>query len=276
MKLSAGTKGSPIITLLSDLGLADTSVANTKAILMNCLPDATIVDLSHDVSRYDLQEAAYIVASAVKHFPSGTVHILLVDVFSSNTSRLLLAKKEGQFFIAPDNGLLSFAFGDDVDGAWMCREFTGPFLFAAWLNSVCDIINELEKNTELSYEQYKIKDTRRLLKTRTSADSIDCNILYIDHYGNVVLDITKSQFEQTTEDKEFRIKIFRKKDITTISGAYNDVTPGDPLCRFNGAGYLEVALNQASMASLLGLDKSSASYQSIKIFLSSVNSRIIS
>ena len=99
-------------------------------------------------------------------------------------------------------------------------------------------------------------------------DGVECNILYIDRYENVVLDITKTQFDAMVKGRPFKIKIMRMDDITTVSNNYNDVAKDEPLCRFNSAGFLEIAFNHAPAATSLGLGSFSTGnlrYQTIKI-----------
>ncbi len=236
---------------------------------MRYAPDATVVDISHNVAQYDLQQAAYLLLSAYGHFSKGTVHIVLVDVFSGDKPGMLLVQKDGYYFIAPDNGVLSLAFGSEIGDARLCFEFTKQQDFSDWVNSAGKVVEAvLQGNTE-QFKTCEVKMARRLLQPQVMPLGIDCNILYIDRYENVVLDITRKQFDEYVKGRPFRIKVMRMQDITTISNNYNDVPEGDPLCRFNDAGFLEIALNHQPAASLLGLGPHSAGnlrYQTIRIF----------
>jgi S-adenosylmethionine hydrolase len=259
------------ITLLSDLGTKDAAVSIAKAILWRYAPDAPVVDISHHAAQYDLQQAAYLLLSAYRYFPAGTVHVLLTDVFSSAAPRILLAEKEGHFFIAPDNGILVLAFNAEIGNVRACKEFKPPYLFSEWINDAGKIIEKLWAGDEigLHFPLCEIKQTHRLLQPQPGPHGVDCNIMYIDRYENVVLDITRAQFEEIVKNRPFRIKIMRAEDITRISDNYNDVNPGEPLCRFNNAGFLEIAFNHAPAASFLGLNSFSSGnlrYQTIRIF----------
>ena len=258
-----------IITLLSDLGTRDASVTVAKAILMRYAPGAVFVDISHDVVQYDLQQAAYLLLSAYKHFQEGTVHILPIDVFAGDTPCLLLVKKDGHYFIAPDNGVLSLAFGQEMENKLRCFEFSKPHNFSGWMNSAGRVVDSLQQGNLSAYVPCEVKEARRLIQPQVMPLGVDCNILYIDRYENVVLDITRQQFDEYVKGRPFRIKVMRMKDITAISNNYNDVPEGKPLCRFNSAGFLEIALNHEPIASLLGLGSYSTGnlrYQTIRIF----------
>ena len=261
----------PIITLLSDLGTQDASVATAKAVLLRYANDATILDISHRTEQYDLQQAAYLLLSAYKYFPTGTIHVLLVDVFSGDTPRMLVAERDGYFFIAPDNGTLALAFGTGLENIRLYQEFKRPFVFSDWINGVGKVVEALsaEHKNNLDLQPYEVKTSPRLLQPKVMPDGVDCHILYIDRYENIVLDITKPQFEEMIKGRPFKIKIMRAEDITHISDNYNDVKNGEPLCRFNSAGFLEIAFNHAPAATLLGLGSFSTGnlrYQTIKIF----------
>ena len=236
---------------------------------MRSASDAVFIDISHNVVQYDLQQGAYLLLSAYKHFSKGTVHVILVDVFSGDVPRMLLAEKDGYYFIAPDNGILPLAFGNEMDSTLLCSEFVGQYSFSDWIKNAGKVIEAIAQGSVSQFKPCEVKMARRLLQPQVMPLGIDCNVLYIDRYENVVLDITRKQFDEYVKERPFRIKVMRLEDITTISNNYNDVPDGKPLCRFNSAGFLEIALNHEPIASLLGLgpySSGSLRYQTIRIF----------
>ena len=258
-----------IVTLLSDLGTRDVSVTIAKAALMGYAPDAAVVDISHQVACFDLQQAAYLLLCAYPHFPQRTIHIAMVDIFAGDIPRMLLAEKDGCFFIAPDNGVLPLTFGTEQCITWLCYEFKKPFVFSQWLNQAGVVIRMLQVGGALPFKEYAVNEVPRMLQPKVMADGIECNILCIDRYENVVLDITRPQFDELKKNRPFKVKIMRMGDITSVSNNYNDVPQGAPLCRFNNAGFMEIALNHGSAASLLGLNAGNTSnlgYRTIRIF----------
>lgn len=236
---------------------------------MRYAPEATVVDISHMVAQYNVQQAAYLLFSAYRHFPKGTIHVSLVDVFAGDNPRMLLNERDGYYFITPDNGILPLAFGTEIENTRLCYEFTKPFIFSEWINNTGRVIETLSGGGALSYKACTIKNIPRLLQPKLMNDGVECNILYIDRFENVVLDITRPRFDEIIKNRPFKIKIMRMEDITTISHNYNDVTGGQPFCRFNNAGFLEIALNNDRAASLFGLESFSTGslrYQTVKIF----------
>lgn len=256
----------PTITLLTDLGTRDASVSMAKAVLLQHAPHARITDITHRVPQHGLIQAAYLLLSAYAHFPKETIHIVPIDVFNADTVRILLTKQEGYWFIAPDNGLLPLAFGNLSENMWLCYALPHPVSFNEWMEHAGKIVAQVVAGNALPYTPHAVDTTHRILQPIATGDGVDCNVLHIDPYQNVVLDITQQQFETIVGDRPFTIKTLRMKNITTISKNYNDVEVGEPLCRFNSAGFLEIALNHAQAAAYLGLDPSNPRYEAIKIF----------
>lgn len=247
--------------------MGSASVANMQAVLKRHIPGCIITDISHTVAPYDIQQAAFILQSAYRHFPRGAVHILLIDALGGNG--MLLAERDGFYFIVPDNGILPLVFSDVSEHTLLCSKPEQLFSFKEWMGLAAVVAEKIFSGDDLPYERYdKIKNTRQV-KPGITPGGIDCGIQYIDRYGNVILDMTREQFELLVREKPFRIKVMRS-DITAISKYYDDVAEGTPLCRFNDAGFLEIALNRSSAAGLLGLDANntgSLHYQSIRIFV---------
>jgi S-adenosylmethionine hydrolase len=256
-----------VITLLTDLGSQSTSVSVAKAIVIRYAPGTVIADISHDVTQYDLQQAAYLLLSAYKHFPRGTIHIVPVDIFNGDVPVILLVEKDDSYFIAPGNGILPLAFGEE-ESVRLCYEMKKPFSFADWMDNAGRVIENIRSGKSLPYKAHTPQVAPQLMQPKVMHDGIDCNILYIDRHQNVVLDITRTQFDALIKNRPFRIKAL-KHDITAISNNYNDVSEDMPLCRFNASGFLEIAVNHGAAATLLGLatDNTAAiTYQTIKIF----------
>ncbi|MEI8279032.1 MAG: SAM-dependent chlorinase/fluorinase [Bacteroidota bacterium] len=259
------------ITLLSDFGHQDASVAITKGILMQHVPHAAVVDISHLVEPFHLQQAAYLLLSSYKSFPTGTVHVLLFDVFSEKTPRLLLAEKDGHYFIAPDNGVLSLAFGNTLHSVWNCFELQHPGIFKDWLHQIGIIAAQLQTQTpqQLPYTPFHMKIAPQHWQPKVEGNAIECQVIHIDRYENVVLNISKEQFEEVGNGRPFNIQFMRNEEINTLSTHYYHVREGEKLCRFNATGYLEIAINRGKAASLFGLKlyrDTHLIYSTIKIF----------
>ena len=118
----------PIITLLTDFGASDVFVASMKGVILGINPLAHIVDLTHDIPAHNIREAAYLLHSAARYFPSGTIHVAVVDPGVGSERRPLLVFSMEQYFIAPDNGLLSYVLATEFDAE--IRELTNKVQIA--------------------------------------------------------------------------------------------------------------------------------------------------
>jgi len=257
-----------IITLLSDLGTRDPAIPVAKAILMQHVADAALIDISHQVMQYDIRQAAYLLLSAYRSFAKGTVHIIAVDIFAGPAPCMLLAKKDGHYFIAPDNGILPLAFGTELENTRMCYECSRPYSFSDWMRNAGTVITTVMQGWVLPYRKCEVKNAPKIRQHQVTPYGVDCNILYVDRYKNVVLDISRKQFDKVANNRPFSIQLFRMS-VSAISTHYNEVPVKEPLCRFNNAGFLEIAVNQGHAATLLGLDSVNTSdlrYQTVRIF----------
>src|SRR5512140_1832078 len=99
-----------IITLTTDFGLSDHFVGVMKGVILGIHPAARIVDITHDVGAFEITEGAFVIAEASRWFPRSTVHVVVVDPGVGTARRPILAEAAGQFFLAPDNGVLSMLF----------------------------------------------------------------------------------------------------------------------------------------------------------------------
>lgn len=265
-----------IITLTTDYGLKDHFVGSLKGKIISGYDKATIIDISHNIDPFNVLQAAYCISAAYKNFPKGSIHIIDVDSELTANTKHIAIQYNDQFFIAADNGILSAltqhkniqkqvvvnihdrlhenASDQDVFVAVACHIARGGLL-----NVVGKEFEELKKVSELTAD---IDKDGTLLKG---------NVIYIDHLGNCVTNISKSVFTNLVRGRDFEIKFKnRTKSITRIHKKYADFKNADkyPLNNFEGLALalfnendlLEIALYKSnpktagSASSLLGLN----------------------
>ena len=243
------------ITLLSDFGLQDASVAIARGILMQHAAGLPIIDISHDVKPFHTRQAAYLLASAYANFPEGTCHVLLFDLFSESSPRLALCAYNGHYFLSPDNGLLPLALGAVKYDAWQCFEMAREHTFTDWLSTAGNIVNSLQTKQPgtLDLPALKLKEVAKQTTPSLAGNTVLCEVIHIDHYENVVINITRDQFEEYRNGRAFRLVFMGMEEIEEISSSYHDVREGYKLGRFNSNGYLEICINRGKAASLFGL-----------------------
>ena len=100
----------PLITLTTDFGVTDHFAATMKGVILRIAPKARIIDVTHQVRAFEIAEAAFVIAEAYRYFPAKTIHVIVVDPGVGSARRPLLAEMGGQYFVAPDNGVLSMIF----------------------------------------------------------------------------------------------------------------------------------------------------------------------
>jgi S-adenosylmethionine hydrolase len=248
----------PPITLTTDFGLSDHYVGAMKGVILSIYPSARIVDISHGVGAFEIAEAAFTLSQAYGYFPRGTVHVTVVDPGVGTARRPILAKADGQFFIAPDNGVLSMIYArgphkvraissDRYFLKPVSQTFHGRDIFAPVAAHLASGIAParfgklIEDYLRLSFD----KPERTGRRTWTGA------ILKVDRFGNVVTnfkvedfpDLGKRNFEMTA-GPQFIVVLARNYAERGGSGVLFLIV--------GSAGYYEISASQASAAKLLG------------------------
>lgn len=242
------------ITLLSDFGQQDATAAVARGVLMQHNDKSNIIDISHDVTPFHTGQAAYLLATAYKNFPEGTCHVLLFDLFSEAVCRLVLCRYKGHYFLTPDNGLLPLALGLNNIDAYKILELKSAETFNDWLHTAAIAIHGLqEKKDYVDYAPYLLKAAPEHYLPLFENGKAKCEVIHVDHYENVVINVTRQQFESIGKGRSFQLQFIRVEEINEISNNYSDVKEGYKLCRFNSNDYLEICVNRGKAASLFGL-----------------------
>lgn len=265
----------PIITLTTDFGLKDHFVGAVKGHIYRELPEGTIVDISHQVSPFHIQECAYILKNAYRAFPDGSIHIVGVDSekTAENTHVAVLVDKH--YFITADNGVISL-ITEEVKPEKVVEINLPNLTQNAFpvLNVFVPVACHLARGGTLEVIGKPFGEIRSIKELTPSVsnngNTLLGSVLYIDNYGNVVSNIHKSLFEAYRKGRRFTLEA-RNKKLSEIHGKYSDIVnfglergqrrgAGDLLALFNSSGYIELAIYKSNLntvggaASLLGLD----------------------
>jgi S-adenosylmethionine hydrolase len=244
----------PILTLTTDIGQQDYLVGAIKGQFVNLLPSLNICDITHYLSKTNFPQAAYTCNNAFRYYPPGTFHLVIVNLFESATKNLLVAKYRDQYIICPDNGLLTMIAGvkpTEIVGISLDKHQTLLEITQHVAFSVAAIHDEGklpaggEPITEI-VEKYPLRAT-------IGQNWMEGQILFIDNFENVVINITREEFHEQKKGRGFKIVFKRNEIIDTISENYTSVSESEKLAWFNSAGYLEIALRNGNMAGLFGL-----------------------
>jgi S-adenosyl-L-methionine hydrolase (adenosine-forming) len=245
-----------LLTLTSDIGNQDYLVGAVKAQLLQMNPEFSIVDISHNIPPFNYPQAAYVCRSAYKNFPAFSYHLILINLFDTKPEQLLLAYHNNQYLLCADNGLLTMILEEKPEMVIGIplekRAVKNTIFYASVMGKVVNqLVNgESIKNIGLSDVSYLEKNH---LRPMLDKNWIEGQIIFIDNFENVIVNITREQFEEQRKGRSFRIVFKRDEMIDRISESYADVAEGEKLAFFNSAGYLEIAINKGNAAGLFGL-----------------------
>lgn len=231
-----------IITLITDLGTKDHYLATLKANIYSRIPDARIVDISNDVSKFNVFEASYHLKNSFRHFPEGTFHLVGVTGTQAKKNRYLLVYFQRQFILTPDNGMIHL-FSNEPPEA-VIEIYHNGNNSPAFLNDVLvDTVYKICDNTPAEEIGEQTSEYVRLLPYEPviSPSNITGRCIYIDSFGNVITNITETLFHEIGKGRAFSITL-PGEIITEISENYSDVRSGDVVALFNSGGNLEIAI----------------------------------
>jgi S-adenosyl-L-methionine hydrolase (adenosine-forming) len=266
----------PLLTLTSDIGSPDYLVGAVKAQLLQLNPEFSIIDISHNIPPFNYPQAAYVCRSAIKNFPEFTYHLILVNLFEKKPEQLLLAFHNNQYLLCADNGLLTMILEETPEMIMGIPLDKMAIKNTTFITSVMGtVVNQLvngEPITNIGIPDVSYMEKRHLRPTLEN-NSIEGQIIFIDSFENVIVNINREQFEEQRKGRSFRIVFKRDETIDRISETYADVSEGEKLALFNSAGYLEIAVNKGNAAGLFGLKgysekmmQSQLAYQTVRVY----------
>ena len=263
-----------IITLTTDYGLKDHFVGALKGKILSEYSEATIIDISHYIDPFNTVEASYIIGASYSSFPKGTVHLIGVDLELNKENQHIVMQWNDHYFIAADNGILSMLTQKIVPQKIVAINIHDRLHNEATdLDVFVKVACHIAKGGLLNVIGKEIKAIKQVTDLQAvpanDGNSIKGYVIYIDHFGNVVTNISKKQFMEVAKGRPYEI-VLRTKNIKTILPNYSAIASsdkypikyyeGEKLAIFNEAGLLEIAIFRSnpskvgSANSLLGLN----------------------
>jgi S-adenosylmethionine hydrolase len=254
----------PTIAFLTDFGLRDHYVGAMKGAALSVCPDATLVDITHDITAQDILEGALELAAAYRYFPAGTIFVAVVDPGVGSSRKGIAAAAGDYFFVAPDNGLLTLVLQQlpastvieltDPQFArpTISRTFEGRDRFApaaAWL--ACGTPIASLGSIVSSYERIDIP------APRVTPDAVVGVVLRVDRFGNLITNIDRSTVEQFGPAEELRVTA-GSQNVGAVVATYADAPLAEVCALFGSTDRLEIAVNRGNAAALLGLAREAA------------------
>lgn len=254
MTYTAATEKSPasVITLTTDMGLRDYYVAAVKGALLSQCRNVRIVDVSHEITPFSIAEGAFVLRNAYPHFPKGSIHIFGVrpELDLDEGVYHVLIEHDGHFFIGADNGAFSLMFEHiperifELELTQDIDDMTFPTK-DVFVKAACHLARG--GTPEVIGRARKGLVERSMFRPVVDQKLIKGSVIYIDHYGNAVTNITRALFKEVGKGRPFELVYHRAgNSIREISHAYHNVPRGDRVALFGSAGYLEIAINSGA------------------------------
>ncbi len=247
----------PALTLSTDIGQYDYLTGAIKGQLLSTVPECTIADITHQLSPYNYQQSAYICKNAFKYFPVDTFHIVIINFFERAPTHILISEFNDQFIICPDNGILTMITGIKPKNVFaISTNSNGKATLLQCTQIIAETIEKIVhgKNLLSIGTAINVIDEKYPMRSASGPDWIESQIIFIDNFENVIVNLEKEEFEEIRKNRKFKIVLMRNSElIEKISDHYATVQPGENMAFFNSAGYLEIAINKGNVAGLFGL-----------------------
>ncbi len=246
-----------IITLTTDLGDKDIYQAALKGSILKLLPTVNIVDITHNVAAFNVQQAAFILKNSFYYFPEGTVHLIGIDTVYNNDTKYLAVSYKNHYFVGSDNGIFSLMFATEPDeiveiNIMQDLKFLHFPLADIFVKAACHLAND-GKLEEIGLPIASI-EKKMNLQPIIEKNTIKGSVIYIDSFQNVITNITKEFFNKVQQGRQFTLYFKRNETINHLSWHYNEVPEGEKLCLFGISDHLEIAINKGNASGLLGLN----------------------
>lgn len=252
----------PIITLTTDYGTGDHLVGTLKGVILNINPDATIVDITHEIAPFDVLDAALTIAQASKYFPPRTIHLVVVDPGVGTERRPLLVRADTHYFIAPDNGVLSLIYHREE--SLTVRHLTTEHYFLHPVSQTfqgrdifASVAGWLTKHWQPASMGDTITDFKRFAMPKPKQDGYVLKgvILRIDRFGNLMTNFAASDFpEETLKAGKIQLMV-SDKEVTRLVANFAQGQPNEPVAVIGSSGYLEITVNKGSASRVMSVGR---------------------
>jgi len=246
-----------VVTLLSDFGNRDQYVSEMKGTILSLCSSATVVDISHEIEKFNIRVGAFVLAAASPYFPAGSIHVAVVDPGVGGQRRNLLIETQRALYIGPDNGiLLPAALRDGIKETYSIENpqfmrstvsstFQGRDVFAYTAGKIAC-------GAEVSQAGSKVSDpvSAAFAEATVSRNVINCEVLTVDSFGNIVTTASEKDLGRIGVEIGDRIVMRAKGRAYRLSLArtYSDAGEGKPILLGGSHGFLEVGTNKANAA----------------------------
>jgi S-adenosyl-L-methionine hydrolase (adenosine-forming) len=255
-RMPSDTLPRPILTLTSDFGSHGSYVAAMKGVVLSAVPDAHLVDVSHSISPQSVVEAAFVLTGLVDAFPTGTVHLAVVDPGVGTARRLIAALMAGHWFVAPDNGLLSYVARDhdptevfEIENPMVRRpRVSNTFHGRDILAPAAAHLLLGRPASELGPPRHGILTLPAIEPRREGVDLLG-EVIFRDSFGNLITNVPGDWIGGVPLDS-WRVEI-NGHETAAICRTYADHPPGTLVALVGSQGHLEISIVQGDASRYL-------------------------
>ncbi len=243
----------PIITFLTDFGLQDGYVASMKGVVLKRCPDAVIVDITHLIPPHDIRWGAYILSTCHLDFPSGTIHVAVVDPGVGTSRKPIAIRTCESIYIGPDNGIFSFIL--EKSALLEARLLQNPDYFREKVTPTfhgrdifAPVAAHLASGASFAALGPEVQPIRApWTRPKIEPGTIVGEVLGADRFGNIITNITRNDLPHNVHPETLEIRI-EDKEVPVFATTYGSVPLGAPLALIGSSDHLEISINQGNAA----------------------------
>jgi S-adenosylmethionine hydrolase len=245
----------PLVTLTTDFGLKDPYAAEIKAVILAICANATIVDITHEIEKFNIRIGAFVLASASPYFLEGTIHMAVVDPGVGTQRQPIVIQTKRDYFVGPDNGVLALAANSQgIEHVYkisnrklmlpkISSTFHGRDIFAPAAAHLANGTSPEEFGQEISEIV-----TPEFAKIIGRKDMLVGEVIHIDGFGNIITNFGEKELELMNAWAMVNVKLKDIRQKLKLCKAYAEVEPHKPLAIIGGHNFLEVSINQGNAA----------------------------
>ena len=247
-----------MITLTSDFGLKDPYVAEMKGAILSVNPNATLIDVTHEIEKFNLRGAAFTLAQAAPYFPKGTVHLAIVDPGVGTERRAILVQTKQGYFVGPDNGILMLAAQNQ--GTQHIYELANKKFWRKKVSETFhgrDIFAPVAAHLDMGVkpEEFgkEITDpfAPEFVEAKKTGDCLIGEVLHVDGFGNIITNIYQKQI--SAKNQKITFKLPTVAVTVAFCKTYADAKRQVPIALIGSHSFLELAVNKGSAAEKFGV-----------------------
>lgn len=244
----------PIITITTDFGISDPYLAQLKGIIYSSCPNATVVEVSTQIKPYDILQASFFISHIENYYQEGTIHISTVNNKGEKKVPYIIAVKNNQYFIVPDNGTIFILTQDQEEIDIYTLENDNNLSSKQYLKEAIRMLGLGLHPNQFAIQKKEVRKSM-LPAPITHPNFIRGSIIHIDRFQNAILNVSRKLVDKFAKGRKVLVRFSNFQPIYGIKENYYDAPQGELIARYNSHNFVELAINMGRAAQLFGLEK---------------------